>query len=137
MIPSNVRAGLQTRLQTISGRRVLDIVPDSVNIPTQGAVAVVGMLDLNFDFSMNRGYDQATCSILVIVGRMNESTAQDRLDGYLSSSGATSVKAAIEGDKTLGGVAQTLILDGGMSIGSLTVAEADFLQVSCSLLVHA
>ena len=60
MIPSDVRAGLQTRLQTISGMRVLDTVPDSVNIPTQGAVAVVGMLDLNFDFSMNRGYDQAT-----------------------------------------------------------------------------
>ena len=127
MIPSDVRAGLQTRLQTISGMRVLDTVPDSVNIPTQGAVAVVGMLDLNFDFSMNRGYDQATCSILVIVGRMNESTAQDRLDGYLASSGATSVKAAIEGDKTLGGAVATLRVTQATS-GMITVANIDYIS---------
>ena len=33
--------------------------------------------------------------------------------------------------------AQTLVLDGGMSIGSLTIAEAEFLSVSCTVTVHA
>lgn len=127
MIPSDVRNGLQTRLQTITGLRVLDTVPDSVNIPTQGAVAVVGMLDLNFDFAMNRGADQATCSILVIVGRMNESTAQDRLDGYLASSGATSIKTAIEADKTLGGAVATLRVTQATS-GMITIANIDYIS---------
>jgi len=71
------------------------------------------------------------------VGRYLDRVAHSNLDGFLSYSGATSLRAAIEGDQTLGGVVNTLVLDSGLSIGSLTVAEADYLQVQCSVLVHA
>lgn len=127
MNPSTVREKLKDSLSGISGMRVLDTVPDSVNIPTQGAMAVVGMLDLTFDFTLNRGFDSATCSILVIVGRMSESAAQDRLDAYLASSGASSVKAAVEADKTLGGAVQTLRVTQATS-GMITVANIDYLS---------
>jgi hypothetical protein len=125
--PSTVRDNLKTALATISGMRCLDTVPDSVNIPTNGAVAIVGMLDLTFDFTLNRGFDSATCSILVIVGRMSESAAQDRLDAYLASSGSSSVKAAIEADKTLSGAVQTLRVTQATS-GMITVANIDYLS---------
>jgi len=125
--PSTVREKLKDSLSGISGMRVLDTVPDSVNIPSQGAMAVVGMLDLTFDFTLNRGFDSATCSILVIVGRMSESAAQDRLDAYLASSGASSVKAAVEADKTLGGAVQTLRVTQATS-GMITVANIDYLS---------
>jgi hypothetical protein len=75
--------------------------------------------------------------VFVIVGRYLDRVAHTNLDGYLSYSGATSLRAAIETDTTLGGVAETLVMDSGMSIGSLSVAEAEFLQVSFSVLVHA
>lgn len=127
MIPSTVRANLKTALQTVSGLRVLDTIPDSANIPTQGALAVVGMLDLNFDFTLNRGFDSASCSVLVIVGRMSESAAQNRLDSYLQSSGSSSIKAAIEADKTLGGAVQTLRVTSATS-GTITVANIDYLS---------
>lgn len=127
MNPSTVREKLKDSLSGISGMRVLDTVPDSVNIPSQGAMAVVGMLDLTFDFTLNRGFDSATCSILVIVGRMSESAAQDRLDAYLASSGASSVKAAVEADKTLGGAVQTLRVTQATS-GMITVANIDYLS---------
>lgn len=127
MIPSTVRDNMKTALQAVSGLRVLDTLPDSANIPTNGALAVVGMLDMTYDFTLNRGFDSATLSVLVIVGRMSESAAQDRLDGYLQSSGATSIKTAIEADKTLGGAVQTLRVTQAVS-GTITVANIDYLS---------
>ena len=127
MIPSTVRDNMKTALQAVSGLRVLDTLPDSANIPTNGALVVVGMLDMTYDFTLNRGFDSATLSVLVIVGRMSESAAQDRLDGYLQSSGATSIKTAIEADKTLGGAVQTLRVTQAVS-GTITVANIDYLS---------
>ena len=104
MIPSNVRDGLKTRLQTISGLRVYDLIPDNVTPPA----AVVGQLDFTFDINNARGLDQANCDVLVIVQRLSERVAQDKLDAFLAGSGAGSIKAAIEGDRTLGGAVNTL-----------------------------
>jgi hypothetical protein len=104
MSPSQVRDGLKTRLQTITGLRVYDLIPEPVTPPC----AVVGQLDLTFDIDNARGLDQATVDIYVIVQRFSERAGQDKLDGYLAGTGATSIKAAIEGDRTLGGACQTL-----------------------------
>jgi hypothetical protein len=104
MSTSQVRDGLKTRLQTITGLRVYDLIPEPVTPPC----AVVGQLDLTFDIDNARGLDQATVDIYVIVQRFSERAGQDKLDGYLAGTGATSIKAAIEGDRTLGGACQTL-----------------------------
>ena len=104
MIPSDVRDGLKTRLQTISGLRCFDLIPDQVTPPT----AIVGQLDFTFDIDNARGLDLADVDVIVIVQRFSERAGQNRLDSYLSGSGATSIKAAIEGDRTLGGACQTL-----------------------------
>jgi len=108
MIPSQVRDGLKTRLQTISGLRAYDLIPDTVTPPA----AVVGQLDFTFDIDNARGLDQAQVDVLVIVQRFSERSGQDLLDSYLSGSGATSIKAAIEGDRTLGGTVNTLRVTG-------------------------
>jgi hypothetical protein len=104
VIPSAVRDGLKTRLQTIAGLRVFDLVPDVVTPPS----AIVGQLDFTFDLNNARGLDQANCDIFVIVQRLSERAGQDKLDSYLSGSGIYSIKEAIEGDKTLGGAVNTL-----------------------------
>lgn len=104
MIPSQVRDGLKTRLLTISGLRAYDLIPDTVTPPA----AVVGQLDFTFDIDNARGLDQAQVDVLVIVQRFSERSGQDLLDLYLSGSGNSSIKAAIEGDRTLGGAVNTL-----------------------------
>lgn len=108
MIPSQVRDGLKTRLLTISGLRAYDLIPDTVTPPA----AVVGQLDFTFDIDNARGLDQAQVDVLVIVQRFSERSGQDLLDTYLSGSGNTSIKAAIEGDRTLGGAVNTLRVTG-------------------------
>ena len=108
MIPSQVRDGLKTRLETITGLRAYDLIPDTVTPPA----AVVGQLDFTFDIDNARGLDQAQVDVLVIVQRFSERSGQNLLDQYLSGSGASSIKAAIEGDRTLGGVVNTLRVTG-------------------------
>jgi hypothetical protein len=132
MNPSTVRDNLKIALQSIIGLRVMDYVPDSANIPTNNAFAVVGQLSLNYDYTLNRGFDFATCNIIVMVGRMSERSGQERLDGLLASSGSTSIKAAVEADKTLSGAVQTLRVVSA-SPGTITSANIDYLSYQYSV----
>jgi hypothetical protein len=75
-------------------------------------------------------------TIVVIVGRYTDRTADALLDGYLSYSGATSIRAAIEGDPTLGGIAQTLIVESSADVTSLNSADAEFLEIRFAVEVH-
>lgn len=104
MIPSQVRDGLKTRLQTISGLRVFDTIPENPQPPA----AIVGQLDMNFDIDNARGLDLATVEVYLLVQRMDVRSGQDKLDNYLKGTGTGSVKAAIEADRTLGGACSTL-----------------------------
>ena len=104
MTPNAVRAGIGTALDTIAGLRCFDYVPDSLAPPA----AVVEPLEIDYDEAMNRGCEFYRAFILVIVGRMSDRSSQDRLDVYLTESGASSIKAALEADRTLGGACATL-----------------------------
>jgi hypothetical protein len=111
MNPSQVRDGLKTRLQTITGLRVYDLIPETPTPPC----AVVGQLDFTFDIDNARGLDQANVDIYVIVQRFSDRAGQDKLDAYLAGSGSSSIKTAIEGDRTLGGTVNTLRVTGAES----------------------
>lgn len=130
---SQVADGIKTRLATITGLRTFSYQPDQVNPP----VAFPILEQIEYHGAMAGGNVRMRFNVMVIVGRYLDRVAHSNLDGYLSYDGATSLRAAIEGDRTLGGVCQTLIMDSGLSVGTLTVAEAEFLSVSFSLLVHA
>lgn len=130
---SQVADGLKARLATVTGLRTFSYQPEQVNPPV--AFPVLDSIDYHRAFG--GGDVQMRFTIVVVVGRYLDRVAHTNLDGFLSFSGATSLRAAIEGDKTLGGVANTLVMDSSLSIGSLAIAEAEFLQVSFSVLVHA
>ncbi len=104
MTPNGVRAALGVKLDTIAGLRCFDYVPDSLAPPA----AVVEPLEIDYDEAMNKGLEFYRAYILVIVGRMSDRSSQDRLDAYLTDAGASSVKAALEADRTLGGACATL-----------------------------
>ena len=105
MNPTSVLQGLTTALDTITGLRCFDYVPDSLAPPA----AVVEPLEITYGMSMTTsGIDYYKGFILVIVGRMSDRSSQDRLDAYLTTTGSSSVKAALESDRTLGGACSTL-----------------------------
>lgn len=98
---TGLRTGIATNLAAISGLRTSATVPDSPNPP----IAVVLPTGITYDLAFRRAADEYFFTVIVIVGRVDERTAQDRLDGYCNPSGATSIKTALESDRTLGGYA--------------------------------
>jgi hypothetical protein len=130
---NQVATGLAARLGTISGLRTYTYQPEQLNPP----VAFPTIEQVTYHKAMSGGDVVQDWTITVIVGRYTDRTAQSLLDTYLSYSGASSVRAAIESDRTLGGVAKTLILTNGASINAVTQGDADFLQITLQCQVHA
>lgn len=98
---ANIRTGLKTRLATISGLNAYDKTPGIITTPA--AFPMPGTIE--FDETMDRGVDSYTFTVRLLVQRAVEQVAQENLDPYLAGSGSSSIKAAIEGDGTLGGAA--------------------------------
>jgi len=129
---SQVATGLANRLATISGLRTSAYQPEQLNPPF--AFPILNRIEYHRAFS--GGDVVMDWTVNVIVGRYVDRNAFATLDDYLSYSGAKSVRAAIEGDKTLGGVCQTLVLPSGANITSLSSADAEFLQIQFQVTVH-
>ena len=103
-----VRQGLAAAVDAISGLRVFDYVPDSAPTPA----AIVEPLEVTYGAAMQDGLHNLRGYVTVFDGRMSDRSSQDRVDAYVASSGAQSVKAAIEADTSLGGACQTLQVTG-------------------------
>lgn len=131
MLPSEVRDGLKVNLQTIDALRVYDLVPDVIVPPC----AIIGQLDFTFDLDNARGLDSATVDVMVIVQRFSERTGQDKLDLYLSGSGDYSIKAAIESDRTLDGVVDTLRVTAAQS-GVYQAADIEYLSYRYQVIIY-
>ncbi len=130
---TDLRAGLATRLGTISGLRTTTETPDTISPP----VAIVNVQNVNFDRSFQRGLDEYNFVITVIVGRVGERSAQRLLDSYVSSTGASSVKLAVESDKTLGGKCDSLRVTDMRNYGSLVIGEITYLAAEFNVVVYA
>jgi hypothetical protein len=120
---NGIRDALKNNLQNITNLRVYDLIPDIVTPPC----AVVGQLDFTFDIDNMRGLDQASVDVYVIVQRISERTGQDKLDNFLSGSGNGSIKTAIESDRSLGGLVDTLRVISAES-GTYTSGDQSFLS---------
>jgi hypothetical protein len=127
---SGVRDALGKNLETINGLRVYDTIPDVVVPPC----AVVGQLDFTFDVNNMRGLDQASVDIFVIVQRFSERAGQDKLDNLLAGTGNGSIKTALESDRTLGGLVDTLRVISAES-GTYTSGDQSFLSYRYNLTI--
>ena len=129
---SQVADGLKARLATISGLRTFSYQPEQENPPF--GYPQINRIDYHRAYA--GGDVVMDWTIYVIVGRWLDRTAHAALDDYLSYSGSKSIRAAIEGDPTLGGVCQTLIVRSGADITSLDANGAQFLVIQLQVEVH-
>jgi hypothetical protein len=75
--------------------------------------------------------------IHVVVGRYLDRTAHALLDDFLSYSGNKSIRAVLEGERTLGGVAADLVVSSSADVSSLQQDGAEFLEIQTTITVHA
>ena len=130
---STLRDKLATNLATISGLRTSAFMPDNPSPP----IAIVMPSTINYDDVFKRGMQTYTFNILVIVGRVDERTAQNKLDAFCSSTGTSSIKLAIESDKTLGGNAFDVRVTEMRNYGQLPVGEVTYLTAEFTVLCYA
>jgi hypothetical protein len=130
---TDLRAGLATNLGTIPGLRTTTETPDTVSPP----IAIINVANVSFDKTGSRGLDEYNFVITCVVGRVGERTAQRLLDSYVSSTGASSVKLAIESDRTLGGSCDTLRVTDMRNYGSIVIGEVTYLAAEFNVVVYA
>jgi hypothetical protein len=82
--------------------------------------------NVQYDLNGNRGADRYQFTITLIVGRADDRAAQANLDKYIV--GATSVKTAIEADRTLGGKVNTCRVTAMQSYSALAIGEVTYLS---------
>lgn len=119
-----VRQGLKERLEVIPGLNSYATVPGTIVTPC--AWVVPGSPAIEFDETMGRGSDQFNFAIVLAVSRTDK-LAQEQLDPYLEGSGEFSVKAAIEGGGTLGGIADWVRVSSVSSYGEIEVNGIPYL----------
>ncbi len=129
---SELREGLATNLRTITGLRVTAEIPDNPNPPQ----AVVQLRSVDYDGSFQRGMTTYNFIITVLVGRVAEREAQRRLDAYISN-GASSVKLAVEIDKTLNGKAFDVRVSEMTNVGAVLLGETSYLSADFTATVYA
>jgi len=123
---TNIRNEIGNNLSNITSLSVYQYVPDSVEPPT----AVVGVMDrVSYDATMQRGVDRYEIPVYLYVGRVDAQDSQNTLDGYLISSGSSSVKAQIESDLTLNGQAQSVRVLSASNYGVYNINNIDYLGV--------
>lgn len=106
---------LQTALvaltTSITGLQGLPYAPETITPPS----FFVPLPQIDWDLTMQRGFDHYQFDIHVLVGTQLDSASNQTLSGYLDPTGAQSIKHAIEAtrrsapnDKCLGGLADDL-----------------------------
>ena len=128
-----IRSGLATNLATITGLRTGATIPDNVNPP----YAIVSPSSVNYHRAFNNALSTYNFTITLVVDRVSERTAQNNLDAYCSPTGTSSIRAAIESDKTLGGVVYDTMVTGMRNYGSVTIGETNYLAAEFDVAVQA
>lgn len=113
---TDIRDALAVNLATVSGLRTSAEVPDMPNPP----IAVVQLQSIDYDQAFQGGMSRYNFIVTVIVGRVDERRVQERLNAYASTSGS-SVKEAVESDRTLGGIAYDAVVSAMTNVGAISL----------------
>lgn len=130
---TELRTGIATNLATISGLRTSANLPDMPNPP----IAVVSFDRVTYHQDFRNGMADYRFIVQVIVGRVDERSAQNNLDAYCSSTGSSSVVLAVESDRTLGGKAFDCHVSEMSNYGSINIGEITYLAAEFQVQVLA
>lgn len=118
---SSLRSALAAALGGIAD---LQVSAEALARPSPPAALVLpGNPVVEWDTTMGRGLDRWRFVVEVMVPSGSDVAAQRALDALLASSGARSIKQALEADRTLGGVCDTLHVREVDGYGSYSLAD--------------
>lgn len=130
----DVADGIAAALNTIDGLRAYGDQPDNITPPV---AAVVLDSVPTFHGAQQGGLATYEMRVQVVVDHLDSRTAFQRLNAFASFDGDDSLRAAIEADKTLDGVCQTLIVQRVENIGQVEVGQVRYLAADVIVTVYA
>ncbi len=128
-----IRQGLATNLGTIPGLRASAELIDNPTPP----IAVINLDSIDYHGAMQNGLTTYNFVVTVIVGRAAEREMQRKLDAYCQPTGAQSVKAAIESNRSLSGEVFDLIVVSSSPSGNITINDQTYLAAEFTVTVFA
>jgi hypothetical protein len=131
---ATIATALGSALSTISGLRVLDYLSDTFTPPA----ALVGIDTVDFHGAFSDTGDVVhDFTVFVIIARSSERAGIVTLEGFMSQSGTPSIRAALEADRTLGGVVSSLKVTKAGPPASVSINGAEYVSVPFAVEVHA
>ena len=125
-----IAANISKHIRTL---RTSAEMPDNPNPP----IAIVGIQSIDYDGAFANGLTTYNFTVTVIVGRATERIHQRTLDAYMASTGKTSVKEAVELDKTLAGNAYDVRVVNMSNFGSIQLNDNTYLAADFTVTVYA
>ena len=130
---SEIRQGMAEAMSSIDGLRVRDFMPSLVTPP----MAVIQPQQIEYDLNAQRGINRYTFTVTVFVVKADDRAAQLRVDPFVNPRGDYSVKAALEADRTLGGIVDTLRVTNVSNYASTDANDVLYLAVDFEAEVYA
>lgn len=132
-----IRAALASALATVTDGAGTDLqstgyAPDSADPPWAYVADMQGAYDASMD-----GLVDLTATVRLLTSRSEDRRGQELLDAFLKDSGATSVKAAIESDPTLGGKCSDLAVTGWDGYASVELAGVEYYGADLTVVIYA
>jgi hypothetical protein len=114
----------------------LRVTTETTDNPTP-PVAVITLDNIDYHNAMKNGLTTYNFLVTVVVGRAAEREMQRKLDAYCQPTGAQSVKAAIESNRSLSGVIHDLIVVSANPTGNITINDQTYLAAEFTVTVFA
>jgi hypothetical protein len=128
-----IGTGLKTRLETISGLRVFapNEIPETI---PEFPAGVIFPGEVKYHRSYDNAYE-ASFRLRLLIEKQDLPTSMAKMIDYTETTGTYSVKAAIEGDRSLGGVAKDVIVKSSSEIGSIDIGGINYLSTDFEITV--
>lgn len=118
---------------TTAGIRTVPYLPDLFTPP----VALVGIDDVNYHDAFGvPPPSMYKFTLFLVVSRVDDRTAIGALEGYMSTTGTTSIIATLEADPTLGGVVDNTIVRKGGPTRALTIGTSGVVYATVEFTVE-
>lgn len=139
MDPNAIAQGLATAASTIGGGLLTaPAITDSIDAPYFAPTEISFDYDQTFRGGASAGLTECLYVCGIFTSRGDTDAGRALLQGYLAPDGASSLKAAIEADRTLGGAAKALIVERVRGAYRLyTIAGIDYLGAMLDVRVWA
>ena len=128
-----IGTGLKTRLETISGLRVFapNELPETI---PEFPAGVIFPGDVKYHRSYDEAYE-ASFRLRIMIEKQDLPTSMAKMIDYTEVTGTYSVKAAIEGERSLGGAAKDVIVKSSSEIGSIDIGGINYLSTDFEITV--